>query len=93
MSRLQKTIKTKATAIEMKSFVNTKVLTNSTILSLLESHTWNGDSLFLTSKFGKGTIDLVDYQITIDIELNMFGSMAKNTLESALDDQFKQLKS
>lgn len=93
MSKLHKKIQTKATAAEMKIFMNTKVLSNSTIHSLIDSHSWNENSLFLSSKFGKGFINLKDYEVEIDIELNMFGSMARNTLEATLDDQFKQLKS
>jgi trehalose/maltose hydrolase-like predicted phosphorylase len=92
MSSIKKKFETKYTVDEMKHFINTNILTNSVIKSVLETAQWNGNELFASSKLGKGYIRLSDYLIEIDIELNMFGSFAKKILESTLDDKFKQLK-
>ncbi|MFP4544569.1 MAG: hypothetical protein ACOC2K_03925 [Bacteroidota bacterium] len=92
MAKLKKTINTEYSADEMRHFADTKVLPNSAVKSFVDTASWSGNILYLTSKFGKGTIEFRDKVIDIDIDLNMFGSMAKNTLESRLDNEFKQLK-
>lgn len=92
MSVINKKFQTKATAGEMRHFIDTKVLINPALKPMLDSANWTGNTLFLTSKLGKGTIQLQDNLVEIHIDLNFLGSMAKNTLESTLDSEFKQLK-
>ncbi|MDX9790214.1 MAG: polyhydroxyalkanoic acid system family protein [Candidatus Kapaibacterium sp.] len=91
MSTINKKFQTKASTVEMKHFIDTKLLTNSAIKPMVDTASWQGDTLNLTSKLGKGYIKLQDNLIEVNIDLNLFGSMAKNTLEATLDKEFKQL--
>lgn len=93
MSRINKTIKTNYTAQEMKSYASTHILPNKMLSSLLDSAIWDGDILHVKSKLGRGTIELMDNLVIFDIELSIAGSLAKNTLESSLEKEFKRLKS
>ena len=91
MSKIQKKFQTKHTTLEMKNFINANVLPNPALKPFLETTNWINDTLHVTSKLGKGTIILRNYEIEVDIDLNFLGKMAKGTLESTLDKEFKQL--
>lgn len=91
MSTINKKFQTKASAMEMRHFIDTKVLVNPALKPMVDSANWNGNTLYLSSKLGKGTIFLQDNLVEVNIELNFFGSMAKNTIEATLDKEFKQL--
>jgi hypothetical protein len=91
MSQLKKRFETKASAMEMKHYINTKLLPNPVLKPFLDTAKWNENILYITSKLGTGTITLLDNIIEVNIELTFFGSMAKNTLESTLDSEFKKL--
>lgn len=93
MSRITKSIRTNYTASEMKNYVSTEVLPNKALSSLLSSAIWVGDTLKLESKFGRGTIELFDNLVNINIELSFMGSLARRTIEGTLDTEFKRLKS
>jgi len=92
MSTINKRFETKATAVEMKHYIDTNILTNTLIRSVLEQASWTGNTLYASSKLGKGTIKISDYLVEVDIELSLFGSFAKKSLEATLDKEFKQLK-
>ena len=91
MSRIHKKFQTKYTVMEMKNFINANILPNSAVQSFIDSSSWVNDELFIKSKLGSGKIILRDYYAEVDIELNFLGKMAKGTLESTLDKEFKQL--
>lgn len=91
MSVIQRTIHTKATAAEMKTYINQHLLTRKDLSVLLNSSIWVGNTLNVDSKLGDGTIVLKDYQIDVTLNLSFFGNVAKKQLESGLDDVFKQL--
>lgn len=92
MSRIQKKFQTQSTSSEMKNYINTHLLTNSALNALLDSAIWIENTLHVQSKLGRGTITLKDYLIDIDIELTLFGKIAQNSLESAIDNELKLLK-
>lgn len=92
MSVIKKQFKTKHSAIEMKNAISTKILPLPALSAFIDKADWQGDTLFIESKFGKGTIKVSDQLVDIYIELTLFGSMAKATIESTLDKEFKQLK-
>ena len=91
MSSINKKFQTKANVVEMRHFIDTKVLTNPALKPMLDTANWQGNTLYLTSKLGKGTITLYDNLVEVNIELSFLGSMAKSTLEATLDKEFKQL--
>ena len=91
MSQLKKRFETKASAMEMKHYIDTKLLPNPVFKPFVEKVEWHGYVLYVSSKLGKGTFTLQDNIVDVDIELTFFGSMAKNTLESTLDSEFKKL--
>lgn len=91
MASLHKKFKTKASITEMRHFIDTKLLLNPALKPMIDTAQWNGDSLFITSKMGKGTITLFENLVEVNFDLNFIGSMAKNSIEAALDKEFKQL--
>ncbi|HOQ48785.1 MAG TPA: hypothetical protein PLV01_03030 [Candidatus Kapabacteria bacterium] len=91
MAKLQKQFQTNYSATEMKNYISTKLLPNPTLATFLESTNWEGNTLFINSKLGKGKIILENNLITIDFEFSLFGSVAKKTIEATLDREFKQL--
>jgi len=91
MAVIQKTINTKATAAEMKTYINQHLLTRKDLSALLNSALWVGNTLNVDSKLGDGTIVLQDFKLEITINLSFFGKIAKKQLESSFDDGFKQL--
>lgn len=91
MSTINKKFKTKHSATEMRHFIDTKLLLNPALKPMVDNANWQGNTLFITSKLGKGHIIILDNQVEVNIELNFIGSMAHNTIESTLDKEFKQL--
>ncbi|MCX8055290.1 MAG: polyhydroxyalkanoic acid system family protein [Ignavibacteria bacterium] len=91
MAKLYKQFKTNYSALEMKNYISTKLLPNPTLASFLESTYWEGDTLFINSKLGKGKIILENNLITIDFVFSFLGSVAQKTIEATLDKEFKQL--
>jgi hypothetical protein len=92
MSTISQRIATKHTAIEMKAYVQEKILQRSELMMILQHHEWNGNTLIARSALGSGTVEFVDYEIRVEIELTVFGSAAKGRIEKTLNDQFKLLK-
>jgi len=93
MATIRKSVETDATAAEMKSYINLKVLSRSELQALFDSAVWHGDTLHISSKLGNGTIELFDQKADITIELSLFGSVAKKTLEQTLEKELRQLPS
>jgi len=91
MSTISKKFETKASKEELKTYINTKVLSRQELAPLINSAVWNGDVLTIDSKFGDGTVTLLEQEIEVTIHLSMFGSMAKSAIESSLDKGFKEL--
>lgn len=91
MAVIHKIINTKATAAEMKIYINQNLLTRKDLSALLNSAMWVGNTLNMDSKLGDGTIILRDYQLELNINLSFFGKIAKKQLESSFDDGLKQL--
>lgn len=93
MATIQKSITTKATASEMKLYINQKLLNRKELTALFDSATWVGNTLNVKSKLGTGTVVLLDKLVDISIELSFFGKMAAKQIESGFDAGLKQLSS
>lgn len=91
MAVIQKTFKTKYSAIEMKNYISTKILPSPTLAAIIDKAIWKDNVLEIESKIGNGNITIRDNQIEIYIQLSLFGSIAQKTIEEALDKEFKQL--
>ncbi|MBU3741673.1 MAG: hypothetical protein FGM24_05245 [Candidatus Kapabacteria bacterium] len=91
MARIQQTIDTSKSIVEMRTLIDTKVLGRPEISLLIEQHHWDGNVLHASGKLGKGTITLEHQRVVIDIELSMFGSVAKGAIEQQLNDQIKRI--
>ncbi|MCX7879826.1 MAG: polyhydroxyalkanoic acid system family protein [Ignavibacteria bacterium] len=92
MSKINLNVRTKYTAFELKNFVTTRVLTNSIITSFLTSYRWENYKLVFTSKFGNGQIELQDYLINFEMDLNILGQPLKGLIESKFSDELKKLE-
>lgn len=93
MATIRKTVETEATAEEMKTYINLKILSRTELQALFDSAFWHGDTLHISSKLGNGTIALFDNRADITIELSLFGGVAKKTLETVLETELKKLPS
>lgn len=91
MARIQQTVDTSKSIVEMRTLIDTKVLGRPEVSLLIEQHRWDGNVLHASGKLGKGTITLEHGKVIIDIELTMFGAAAKGVLEQQLSDQIKRL--
>jgi hypothetical protein len=91
MARIQRSFATKGSKQEMKEYISTKLLPRPELKTLLDKVEWHGDTLKIDSKLGDGTLTVFDQRIEVDMQLSFFGSMAQKKIESALDENFKQL--
>lgn len=91
MARIQQTIDTTKSVAEMRTLIDTKVLGRPEVSLLIERHHWDGNVLHAAGKLGQGTITLEHGKVLIDIELSMFGAVAKGAIEQQLQDQIKRL--
>jgi hypothetical protein len=92
MARIHQTFDTGKSVIEMRTFIDGRVLSRSEIALLLDTHTWKGNVLHANGKLGSGTITLEHGRVVIDIELSFFGAAAQGAIEQQLRDQFKRLQ-
>lgn len=92
MARIQQTIQTSKSALEMRLLIDSKILTRPEVAMLITEHRWEGNVLHASGKMGRGTISVADQLVTVDIELSMFGSAAKGVIEETLTEKLKQLK-
>ena len=93
MARIQQTIQTSKTALEMRLLIDTKILPRPEFAMLVSEHRWDGNVLHASGKMGRGTITLADQLVTVDIELSLFGSAAKGVIEQTLTEKIKMLDS
>lgn len=91
MARINQTFETGKSVVEMRTYIDTKVLQRPEISLLLESHHWSGNVLYASGKLGQGTITLEHAKVVIDIELSFFGAAAQGAIEQQLREQFKRL--
>lgn len=91
MARIQQTIQTSKSALEMRLLIDSKILTRPEVAMLITEHRWEGNVLHASGKMGRGTITIADQLVTVDIELSMFGSAAKGVIEQTLKEKFKML--
>jgi len=92
MNKISKKFTTKYTADEMKNWISVKLLSNDLVRQITTKTEWREYSFYLESSIGKGYIHLRDYEIEIDIELSIFGSMMSRTLEDTFEKEFKKLE-
>jgi putative polyhydroxyalkanoate system protein len=50
-------------------------------------HTWNGDIVSLEGKGAKGTVEVEDALVRVNIELNFFLSAMSSTIQSEIERQ------
>ena len=87
----KKQFKTKLKKDEMRGAINNVLQNISALKAVVEKVEWQGDSLIFVSKIGDGFFAIEDYAVLVEINLNFFGSMAKNQIEAALDSEFLRL--
>lgn len=92
MARIQQTVDTKKSVVEMRTYIDAKVLSRADVGLVLDEHRWEGNVLHARGRLGHGTITLEHGKVIVDIELTLLGSAAKGTIESTLRKQFEQLK-
>ncbi len=91
MATITKVIETSKTALEMQILITTKVLPRPEVSVLLDKTHWEANVLHASGKLGKGTLTVEDYRVIIHIELSLFGSAARGTVEQILTEQVTRL--
>ncbi|MBI2793516.1 MAG: polyhydroxyalkanoic acid system family protein [Ignavibacteria bacterium] len=91
MARLSFTIETGKSVPEMKSYIDTRLLSRPESRMLLTHHHWNGNVLHAKGTLGEGTITLEHQRIVIDIELTAFGEIARSQIQRTLEREFTQI--
>lgn len=92
MGKITRKFTTKHNADEMKNWISVKLLSNELVKQIATKTEWQGYSLYLESTIGKGYIHLRDYELEVDIELTMFGTMMSRTIEDTLENEFKKIE-
>jgi hypothetical protein len=75
---------------ESKTVLSESVLTNPRNKSLFSSAMWHGDTLHVESVFGKGTLQVTDNKLLIEISLTLLGLAVKSTMISELQNRITQ---
>jgi hypothetical protein len=91
MARLSFTIETGKSVPEMRSYIDTRLLSRPESKMLLKDHHWSGNVLHASGTLGEGTITLEHQRIVIDIELTAFGEIARNQIQRTLEREFTQI--
>ncbi|NQW29401.1 MAG: hypothetical protein HQ472_02675 [Ignavibacteria bacterium] len=73
-----------ASAVEAKKIITSSVLTNPRNTSLFSKAEWNNDLLEVESVFGKGTLQVADGKLLLEITLSVMGLAVKSTMISEL---------
>lgn len=92
MARIYQTFETGKSVVEMRTFIDARVLARPEISLLLATHTWKANTLHASGKLGHGTITLEHGRVIIDIELSFFGAAAQGAIEQQLREQFRRLQ-
>ena len=92
MSVIKKTIKTKRTKEEMKSFVKDKILSIPMLSSVVTKTEWNIDRLDFESSLGDGYFLFMENMIEFEIKLSFLGNMARGQIEKTIDAEFLKLE-
>lgn len=93
MKRLQKKFKTAYTSMEMKNWISVNILPHELLKQFVKRVEWQNNNLYIDSTIGSGYIKLIDYEIELDIELSVFGTMMSHSIETTFDKEFKKLES
>lgn len=76
----------------MQDFMNSNVLRRTELQSLLPAARWKNTTLYLDSRFVMGTIVLRDNEVAVDIDISFLAANAAKRIESAIEDNIKQLE-
>ena len=91
MARLTHTIETGKSVAEMRTFIDTKMLSRPEAKMLLAEHRWEGNVLHASGGLGTGTMTLEHGKVVIDIDLSAFGAIAQSQIERTLENEFKRI--
>ena len=90
MAQIQRTIETRKTKEEMRLVLDEKLATSKHLGKVLKMW-WHNDALYVESKLGSGSIQVRDFAVELDIELTLFGAVARTRIEQILTDEIKQI--
>ena len=88
---IKRDVSTRYKADELRSVIETKFLARKELQALLSATEWKGNTLFVESKLLSGVITISDYEISLDIQLTLFGSAAKTKIADTIDAGLKML--
>lgn len=91
VAAIDQTIETSKTVVEMRTLIESKILSRPEVRLLLDETRWEGNVLHARGKLGHGTVTVEHHRVHIHIELSLFGAAARGQLESMLTEQVKRL--
>lgn len=92
MATINKAFPTKRTPQELKNDIDELLVKHPDLAAFVGTASWHGSTLKVESKLGVGMITLLPGQIVVDINLTLFGSAAKSTIEKRLSEGMKLLE-
>lgn len=91
MSRIQLAFTTSKSVPEVRSVVETQMLTRPELRALLDTHVWEGNVLHAQGTMGAGTVTLEEGKILVDITLSAFGRVAQGAITAKLQSHFSKI--
>jgi hypothetical protein len=91
---IEKSYPTGTPADQMKQIMTDNVLSRDDVKMFFGDTTWDGNTLNFTSGLvSAGKFEIVDNEVKVQVDLSMFGKMAKGQIEGTLEKTFSKLPS
>ncbi|MCU0424136.1 MAG: polyhydroxyalkanoic acid system family protein [Candidatus Kapabacteria bacterium] len=89
---IEKSFSTGTPADKMKEIMINNVLSRSDVQMFFGDTSWEGNTLkFSSGLVSSGQFDIVDNEVKVQVDLSMFGKMAKGQIEGTLEKTFSKL--
>lgn len=89
---IEKSYPTGTPADKMKQIMVENVLSRQDVQMFFGETSWEGNTLkFSSGLVSSGQFDIVDNEVKIQVDLSMFGKMAKGQIEGTLEKTFSKL--
>jgi hypothetical protein len=89
---IEKSFPTGTPADKMKQIMVDNVLSRQDVQMFFGETKWDGNKLtFSSGLVSAGTFEIVDNEVKVQVDLSMFGKMAKGQIEGTLEKTFSKL--
>jgi hypothetical protein len=89
---IEKSYPTGTPADQMKQIMTDNVLSRDDVKMFFGETSWDGNTLnFSSGLVSSGKFEIVDNEVKVQVDLSMFGKMAKGQIEGTLEKTFSKL--